>query len=241
MNTNEHEENEIVPKKGTGEILKDTGALIAAGITGAVSSGKKDLSLSAGRIFQAFIKGRGLDQLKNEWDSFVEEGKIKDNYEATSQHRDCLMGLLDFLDNDCPDEVRFQTLKKIFLVAATETSSDRESVLPYEYMKLCRSMSSGEIITMLAAYNLLNEKKGVSKTDANFQNNWIVSVMNKASLEHRELVEIYKSKLIEKGILMRHPQYSGSLGTNHANGLTTLGVALCKYIESYEDCKKQRD
>ena len=231
------EENEIVPKKGTGEVLKNARDSLAAGLTGIMSSDKKDLSLSAGHVFQAFIKGRGVEQVANEWGSLVEKGKIKENYETTSQHRDCLLELLNFLDDDCPDELRFQTLKKIFLVAATETLSDCESFLPYEYMKLCRSMSSGEIITMLAAYSILNEKKGIPPDNHNFDRNWVASIMNKARLEHRELVGIYKSKLFEKGILLQHSQFGDTLFAGKNNGLTSLGVALCKYIESYEDCK----
>jgi hypothetical protein len=232
------EENEIVPQRRTGEIMKDTALSIVAGLTGLASSDKNDCVLSASRVFQGLIKGKGLQQLMDEWQALVEKGKIKEGYEKTSQHQDCFLELLRFLDNDCPDEIRFQTLKKIFLVAATETASDRESLLPYEYMKLCKSMSSGEIITMLTAYRILVDKKHVSFTDINFDHNWTARIVSNAQFEHLELVEIYKNKLFEKRILVQHSEYSGRMARGEIakdNGLTSLGLALCKYIESYED------
>lgn len=225
-------EKEIMPQKRTGEILRETATSIASGLSGALASDRKDLTLSAGRVFQGFVKGRGIAQLQKEWNNLKEKGEIKDDYEETSQHRDCLLELLNFLDDDCPDEVRFQTLKKIFLVAATEKTSDRESLLPYEYMKLCRSMSSGEIITMITAYRLCAERKEIISKDPNFDHNWVASIVSNAGFEHRELVEIYKKGLLEKSILIQS-QFPKVLASGTSNGLTSLGISLCSYIESY--------
>ncbi|HML76142.1 MAG TPA: hypothetical protein PKB02_16750 [Anaerohalosphaeraceae bacterium] len=229
--------NSNVLKNETSDIIKETTCSITSGLAAIATSDRKDVILSASRIFQAFVKGKGLEQLQNEWDDLKKKGKIKDDYESTTQHQDCLLELLNFLDNDCPDELRFQTLKKIFLVASTETQSGRNSCLPYEYMKLCRSMSSGEILAMLTAYRLFVEKKANSISDSNFEYNWVAGVTNNGGFEHRELVEMYKRKLLDKNILLG-TNFQGSMGKNSSNGLTSLGLALCRYIESYDNQKE---
>ena len=84
-------------------------------------------------------------------------GKIKDEYQFSEQAQACLEEILDFLDNDSPDEIRFTVLKKVFMVAATETISDRDSLLPQQYMRLCRGLPSGEILILSTAYKMCKE------------------------------------------------------------------------------------
>lgn len=221
-------------QRRTTDILRDTACEIASALS-ALASNPGEGVLSAGRIFQGWVKRRGVEQLWKELDSLIKKGKIKDDYDKTPQFKDCLLELLRFLDNDCPDEVRFQTLKKIFLVAATETVSDRKSFLPYEYMKMCRSMSSGEILVMQTAYSLHIEKQTVSFSDPHFEYNWINSIRNKGGFQHMEIVDIYKKRLIDKEILQLAQDHPAQLSKNSSNGLTSLGLALCKYIESYKE------
>lgn len=116
----------------TADVIKDTLTCLAEGLTGIAASDRKDLAFSVGHIFQSLRKGQFLSRLLDEWNSYRAKGRIKDDYVRTEQHQACLQELLLFLDNDCPDEIRFQTLKKIFLVAATEAASDRTSLLPYQ-------------------------------------------------------------------------------------------------------------
>ncbi|MHC5082902.1 MAG: hypothetical protein ACYTET_03045 [Planctomycetota bacterium] len=98
------EEKGIVPQKRTGEILRDTTVAVAAGLAGLATSEKKALTLSASHIFQGFLKGRFIDQFTKEWQEYVDKGKIEDDYETSSQHRDTLQEMLRFLDEECPDE-----------------------------------------------------------------------------------------------------------------------------------------
>jgi hypothetical protein len=133
--------------KNTGDVIKDTLVCLVEGLTGIAASERKELAFSVGHIFQSLRKGQFLSILLKEWNAYRDKGRIKEDYIGTEQHKACLQELLSSLDKDCPDDVKFQTLKKIFMVAATEKASDRNSLLPYQYLRLCSEMTSGEILS----------------------------------------------------------------------------------------------
>ena len=116
------------------DMLSETIKGLAEGLTGIAASDKSVRYLSIGHLLQKFRSGRFLNELKAEWDKFREKGRIKGDYATTEQHYECLQEILDFLDTDSPDRIRFAALKEIFLTTATEMISDRESLLPQQYM-----------------------------------------------------------------------------------------------------------
>ncbi len=218
--------------KDTSEVIKQTLISLAEGITGIAASERKDLALSVGHIFQSFRKGQFLSQFGVEWDSYREKGRIKDDYIDTEQHRSCLQELLDFLDNDSPDEIRFEVIKKVFLVAATENVSDRNSLLPYQFLRLCRGMSSGEIIVLSATYSIA---KSDQILDVSGANQWLDAIVNESGLGHASLVETYEDELIKKHLITgrKYSDQSGIVAKPNFR-LTSLGFELCKYIDSYD-------
>ena len=220
-------------KDDTSTIIYDTLLHLVEGITGIAASQKKELAFSVGHIFQSLRKGRLLSQLLKEWNSYCEKGRIKKDYSETEQHYECLSELLDFLDNDIPDQTRFSLLKKIFITAATERVSDRNSLLPGQYIKICKTLSSGEAILMCAVY----ERWKVMKPDDNTSKSaidWVSTIANVSNLKHIELVEIYEEGLINKQILTprQYPANKVVIVTPYYR-LTNLGFEICKYIESY--------
>lgn len=136
-------------------MLRETAEGLIQGLFGVAASDRKDLILSIGYIFQRARSGTFLNALLKEWERFRERGRIKDDYVNTDQHQECLQEMLDFLDRDSPDSLRFRMLKAIFLGAATETQSTRDSVLPQQYMSICRSLSSGEALVLQATYAIV--------------------------------------------------------------------------------------
>ena len=109
--------------RDTSDVIKDTLTQLAEGLTAIAASDRKELVFSVGHIAQCLRKGQFLSRFLQEWNAYRDKGRIKDDYVGTEQHQAWLQELLEFLDNDSPDEIRFETLKKIFLVAATETAS----------------------------------------------------------------------------------------------------------------------
>lgn len=220
-------------KDDTSKILTEIAKGLAEGITGVAASERKDLILSIGHLFQRVRSGRFLRTLMDEWDYYREKGRIKDDYIQTEQHQECLQEMLDFLDKDSPDEVRFSVLKKIFLVAATEMKSMRDSVLPQQYMRLCRGLSAGEILVLSTTYHIA--QNDVPKQIDSSAVNWLAKIAENSGLKYWELVEIHERNLIEKNLLTRREQADRSgvrLGKHYR--LTGLGYEICQFIEGYD-------
>lgn len=233
---------EIVKKdefeKPTDEVLRSSALFILEGISGMASSKKEEWFLSAGHLLQGLVKGKILDTLNTEWTKWRDKGKIKEDYQKTEQHKDILMDLLKTLDMDTPDEKRMELLKKIFFVSASETEFDRTSLLPVQYMKLAKSLNTGEIIVLFAAYKIGKEQE--YKKDSNFAAyEWLKMIADKSQLEFNELVEVYETSLIDKNLISArvYPDKSGVI-VNPMFRLTSYGYRFCDYVEHYEELIK---
>jgi len=179
--------------------------------------------------------GQFLSAFLEEWNRYREKGKVKDDYQFSEQHYVCLQELLDFLENDSPDEVRFKVLQQIFLVAASEEVSDRNSFLPQQFMKIARTLSDGEVILLSTVWNIL-QSGNIEFDQDNSADRWLNEVTAASSLEHQELVEIYEQRLMDKKLLTPR-LYSDKSGVNvnpHYR-LSPLGIKLCEYIRAYEE------
>lgn len=229
--------SKLVPTKrdlDTSDFLSKTIKNLAEGLTGIAASERKDIYLSLGYILQRFRSSNFLQTLKYEWDRYCEKGKIQDDYINSEQHKECLQEMLDFLDKNSPDENRFSFLKKIFLTAATESITDRNSLLPQEYMKVCRTLSSGEVLVLQATFAIA--KAGGWNPNDMIVQNWLNQVAEKSALRYPELIEIHEKNLMDKNLITPriHSDKSGvKLGKYFR--LSELGYEICKFIESYEE------
>lgn len=220
----------------TSHVLARTLSALAEGLTGIAASERTDWALSIGRILQSIRGGRLLKAFAAEWNAYREKGRIKDDYVETEQHQECLQELLDFLDEGPPDAARFATLKKILLVAATESVTSRESFLPQQYMGICRDLSSGELLVMLTAYSVSKAPPSVKLDRPESARTWLQSIAQSSGLQYIELVENHERLLIEKNLLTDrvYPDRSGvSIGQHFR--LTELAYAICRYIDEYDD------
>jgi len=207
--------SDIVPRNkneiDTVKVLEKTIDSIIEGFTGIVASKKKDLMVSVGHILQRMRSVTFLQALHDEWSGYRKKGKIKDDYIGTEQHQVCLQELLDYLDKEPPEEIKFSFLKKVFLAAATEANSNRNDVLPQQYLRVCRKLNSGEILVLQTVH-----QGGTSNFD---------QVKKLSGLGHSELVADFINSLKEKQLL--------SGGSNIA--LSGLGKAICNYIQTYDE------
>ena len=220
------------------DVLKGTIAHLLEGFTGLASSKRENLVRSIGYVLQGLTAGRFLETFAAEWRSYVDEGRIKPDYDSTEQCRCCLQELLDFLDKDLPDDKRFSILKQIFLVAATEEVSDRNSHLPLQYMQIARRLTAGEVVVLNTTYRLA--KKGHSFAGPGgiiHADKWLTAIAEESGLTHNELVEMHEAKLVEKHLLTNRKgtDRSGAYLGETISRLTMLGYAICEYINHYED------
>lgn len=225
----------VIPfEKSTKDVVTSTLKNLAEGLTGVAVSSRNDLILSISHIFQKMRGGQFLSAFLVEWESYREKGKIKEDYQISEQHHVCLQEMLEFLEKDSPSKIRFDVLKKIFLVAASEVHSDQESLLPMQYMKIARSLSDGEILLLSATWSIY-KKSEPENEKIQHATEWLRKIAPVAGLEHIELIEIYENSLIEKKLLNSR-LYGDRSGVKTAPyfRLTSLGHGLCSYIDFYE-------
>lgn len=228
--------SDIVPQKDakdkTSCLLRETAKSLIEGITGVAASNRSDLILSLSHIFQRARSGTFLTELLKEWEKYREKGRVKDDYLNTEQHQECLQEMLDFLDRGNPDARRFSILKAIFLNAATESMSSRDSVLPQQYMSLCKTLSAGEVLVLNATFALTES----DTTPSNSATDWLDMIAKESGLGSQELVEIHERKLIEKNLLTDRTfsDRSGIRKGPHLR-LTPLAIAICMFINAFDE------
>lgn len=217
-------------ERDTSNVLRDSVTNLVEGITGIASSEKRELILSVGHIFQKLRAGQFLASLIGEWERYREKGRVKQDYTSTEQHKACLQELLDFLDKDIPDETRFSVIKQIFLTAATEEITDRTSHLPLQYMRIARTVSSGEILVLLSTFRVAGQPDKSTSHEGS-AHEWLRVVAEESGLKYPELVETHERRLIEKALLMAREFRDGSgIKTGKHYRLTNLGYELCQYV-----------
>lgn len=221
-------------EQNTENVITTTLTGLIQGLTGIATSSKNELILSISHTFQKMRGGQFLSQLLKEWNKCKEKGKVKDNYQFTEQHKTCLQELLEFLDKDSPGEVRFNVLKQIFLVAASEEASDRDSFLPLQFMKIARSLNDGEIILLTTIWQIAKERNGEYEQHYG-AHRWIEEVTEASGMRHKELIEIHEQGLMDKRLLT--PRQLGDRSGVKVKPffrLTSLGYDFCDFIEKYE-------
>lgn len=219
----------------TENIIVKTLANLAEGLTGVATASRSELILSVSHTFQRMRGGQFLSAFLEEWNRYREKGKVKEDYQFSEQHHVCLQELLEFLEKDSPDEVRFKVLQKIFLVAASEEMSDRSSFLPQQLMKISRSLSDGEIVLLSTVWHIAHE--GSFEPEQHYgAHKWLQEVTAASGIEYQELVEIYEQGLMDKKLLTPrlHGDRSGVSVRPHYR-LSSLGYKFCEYLQAYEE------
>lgn len=218
------------------DLLEKTYRGLVEGLGGLAASDRKDISLSLSHLLQR-LRGAGfLEAVKHEWNELRKKGRIKDDYVESDQHLSCLHELLDALDTEIVDKTRFDILKKVFLVAASEKRSTRDEVLPQQLMKLARSLSSGEILVLEATYRIA--KSGSVKEELSSAGEWLETVAKESGLKFSHLVELHEETLMRKYLITarRYSDRSGVILDKNCR-LTQFAMELCEFIASYDDLK----
>jgi len=230
--------------KSVMKFLQQPTVKIAEGLTGILASPMQDWKLSAGKIVQAIVKGSLLTQLGREFQYYINKGKIKEDYLATDKNRMSLNELLKFVDEDVPDEIRFNAMKSIFLTSVSKKSTRMDEELAYQFMQICKKLSSGEILVLKAAFDICNGniRKGMLKPDLSITRAdlWFDAIANQISHGTPGLVEHHEEHLITLKLIAKRsqpPNFSTTQDTFIRSGhfrLTPLGHRLCEFITKYE-------
>lgn len=214
----------------TQEIINGAVALAASIVTGNVSG----VITSVSPLLFA-LKARFLKPLQEEYTQMEENGLIKEDYYDTEQCKTGIMELLDAIENDLIDETIFDAMKKVFLVTSSEKVFDREDIEPLEFLRLCRKMSSGEILLLMANYNICKNSDDW-KRESSLQpiSDWVTRITKESALKLHGLIFLHEQGLMDKHLLKERSGASHVGIDKDSYRLTDLGFALCEYIEQYD-------
>ena len=106
-------------------------------------------------------------------------------------------------------------------------------------MKICRKLSTGEILVLFAAFRIA--KKGYKKSEKGRVDHaglWVNNIAKESGLKYNDLVESHEKMLEERGFLSKR-QFGDRSGVNLGDyyRLTDLGRDICEYINKYDETK----
>ncbi|MES2623186.1 MAG: hypothetical protein V4576_02130 [Patescibacteria group bacterium] len=249
MNKKNNQELKMDDEKSLMSFLKDPSIMFTEFATGLLVSDKKNLTLSAGKIIQAAIKGNLITQIGIEIVKYRKEGRIKEDYFATNKSRATLYELLKFLDEEIPDEELFSALKSIFFSGISTSSTAYEESLSYEFLQTAKKLSGTEILILKANYEIFKNK--------NLQDKYLREDMMSSHAErsawrkvitkqmgYGDLTSIvlkYEKNLELLGLISpRHDvdRFQSEFQTPANFRLTETGVKFCEFITMYGDKTK---
>ena len=184
-------------------------------------------------------------QLGREINKYVEEGKIKEDYFATNLNQQTLSELLKFIDTEVPDEERFKAIKSIFFASVSKDSAENDEILAYELIKICKDLSSMEILILSANYAVVNNTgrsltRGIEWGSNRGVSYWAQIISEKTGHNLPEFVFQFENHLMNLQLIsLRQFMQNNTELTNYFMPtpyfrLTPLGYKLCEFMTKYE-------
>ena len=218
--------------EGLAKFMDQPLSTIAAGITGALALGYSDAVLAGGRLVQATLKGKLLQQVAREIEDLIEKGKIKEDYAQSKYGFKSLVELLESIDSEVPDEDRLHAVKAMFVAVNAANLEEGEDLANYQLLQICKRLTGGQILVLKTTYELETRKELPGyKMSAQ---NWLEVIASGLGHGVTSLVEQDESVLISNGLITKriHTDLSG---IQRNERLTDLGHRFCQVIVQYGD------
>lgn len=203
------------------------------GVTGMAKYKKEDWIQTVSNIIQRQRKEGWLESFVIELNKMCDEGKIESDFISSEQGQECRQEILDSLAEDKPDQKRFDALKKIFLRAASADRAEWSNARPQQFMKICRTLNSEELIILGTAYRMYKSMPRADLDKISSAEEWPQAIAQKSNkLVSRGVVDHYENGLIQKALIgdRNHSDRSGIRLTRECR-LTPLALELCQYLD----------
>ncbi len=219
--------SELIPSEA---VVMDKVVPGLTGIIKTVMSGNGgDLVQAASNVVQKAKKEGLLKPFLQEWEKLVSEGKVQPEFGTTEIGLSCIQELLDSLDKDLPDDLRFQAMKTLLIKAADVSSAEQEKIRIFHLMKICRQLTGAEILILNASYRrLLIMRKPTGISEVTSAAAWPAAVADFIeNLLSEGVIEHHETSLIRKNIIgdRTHTDRSGFANSQNFR-LTKLGIEL---------------
>lgn len=215
-------------------LLSDPLTTITAMITGALASGRADVTLAAGHIVQATLKGRAFEQLGQELNGLLKKGKIRPDYAETKYGFPSLVELMKAIDSDATDQDKLRAAKAMFVAVNSPDAPKSEDSLRYQFFKIVLTLNGPQLAMLAASFSLLKKGTlgGMTSTQASI---WLQMIGKILGHNVVSLMEQDETMLIKSGIMFDrvYPDRSGVVQLQTAR-LTDLGVKMAELIEQYD-------
>jgi hypothetical protein len=226
-------------------LFPDSGTAIdVLTLVGKVLTDPKETAFGVLRLIRAATAHRFEEQVRTEWTKFVQDGKIKADYAQTDQARTIFSDTIESLGEANYDAEQLDLLRRLFLAAASEAETDRNSLVVREYIAVGRSLSAGEIRVLSAYYHYLpewtaNPTSASSSVHLFNVHNLIDVLQERTGLKHRTLLARLDKSLGQKDLARAADQMNGSHAVDQKLfRLTDFGFAFCEFLQSYEKLKQ---
>lgn len=218
------------------EFALDTALPALTGIGKSALEGGGDIVQAVSNTIQRSRKQKFFYALRDEFQSFVDKGKIDPQYLQEEEGQMCLQELMEYLDKESPNQRKFTTLKDIFLKAASADPKEWHNPRPRQYMTVCKKLSSDEIALLSIAYKYYKKMKVPGPTAAkeiSSAEQWPrFLAQESAGALSPGLVEHFEESLVAHRLIgdREHSDRSGIRNSREFR-LTSLGLELCEFLE----------
>lgn len=212
------------------EFLEQPLTAIAEVITGALGDGTQGAMVAGGRLVQALLKGRLLQQFAREFKRLRDTGRIPDDFAEKKYGFQTWVELMKIIDEELPDPERLEALKAMFFAVNKVNSTDGEQIAAYQLWHVAKSLTSGELFLLKLVY----EERNKFDQQSTAYGLWESHMANAAGHSVRGLIGIHEKRLTEIGFLTQR-QWDDLSGINPANArLTDFGLSFCANIENFQ-------
>ena len=215
------------------QLFDDPGAVLEL-LTGLLKIDKQGLRIKIGHFAQSILQGNAADQINREVKELREEGKIRD-FTEDERGTTTWAELMKEIDDGIPDTDKLEAMKIFFIEVNRVNSTDEKRMLNYQLFRIAKSMDSGKLLILRAAYAMMGE---VGTGEWTIQR-WADAVAKKLGHGLTGLVLKDESALMELGLITLHRDVTVGPPNTAAridNGrLTDLGIKLCETIQNYQD------
>lgn len=202
-------------------------------ITGFLTLDKQGVRIKIGHFAQSVLQGNAQEQINQEIKELREKGKIRD-FTEDERGITTWAELMKEIDDGMPDTDKLEAMKIFFIEVNRINATDEKRMLNYQLFRIGKSLDSGKLLILRAAYAMRNDVGGGDWTIQR----WAEAVAKKIGHGLAALVLKDESSLMALGLIA--PYRDATVGrrnqvTSADNGrLTDLGLKLCETIEKYQ-------
>jgi hypothetical protein len=223
------------------ELLQQPTVKLAEVLTGVMAVGKQGLGVSLGRVASAALQGKMMRQVYDEVQNLIKQGKLDQDYASSKYGFRSLADLINFIEQDTPDEDQFNAVKTFFFAVGAVNADEKQKAYFLYLLRQVKQLSSSQLMILSISYDI--HKKGdslVKMLNGRSHGDWLKLIAERMGHHSTALVEMEEDGLISMRLLSKRTERDQSGITDQNARLTDLGLSICEVIDkySYEELTK---